>query len=88
MISAKDNLLTDCHPSDVISWKEFMLECEEAINNRDIHSDEISTDDENLAKAERENKKRPNNILDTNSVIKVYEKEWRSTRVCKLQVIF
>jgi hypothetical protein len=88
MISTNDRLLNQCRPSD-LSWDGFMLNCEEAINTPDLHSDEISSDDEALAKEEREAKKRPERIFNTNSVIKVHDKKWRSMRVCKVcEVIF
>ncbi len=67
MMATKDSLLDNCRPSD-ISWDEFMLNCEEAINTADLHSDEISSADETLAKEERDSKKRPERILNTNSV--------------------
>ena len=87
MISTRDKLLDNCCP-DGISWDGFMLNCEEAINNPEVHSDEISTDDEDLAQEERDTNKRPENILNTSSVIKIYEKKWRSTRVCKVARLF
>jgi hypothetical protein len=86
MIATNDSLLEDCRPIDM-SRKAFLLDCEESINITDVHSDEISSDDELLADEERNKKKRPENILKSNSVIKVYEKKWRSRRVCKV-VIF
>ena len=52
-----------------------------------LHSDEWSTDDEGLANEEKMGKKRPERIMQTNSVIKIHEKKWRSTRVCEV-VIF
>ena len=75
MIYTKDKLLTDCHPSNM-SFNEFLEDCEKAVKTPEIHSDEA------LAREERENKKRPEQILNTNSVIKVFKKKWRSTRVC------
>lgn len=86
MISTSDSLLDNCRPSD-ISREEFILNCEQAINTSDLHSDEISSDDEALAQEEKNNNKRPEN-LNANSVIKVHEKPWRSTRVCKLRSYF
>jgi hypothetical protein len=86
MIATNDRLLEDCRPIDM-SRKDFLLDCEESINITDVHSDEISSNDEFLAEEERNKKKRPENILKSNSVIKVYEKKWRSRRVCKV-VIF
>jgi len=63
-------------------FNKFLEDCEKAINTPELHSDECSLDDEALAREERENKKRPEQILNTNSVIKVFKKKWRSTRVC------
>jgi len=52
MILTQDNLLSECHPHN-LSWKEFMKDCEKAVNISEIHSDEWSSDDEELANAER-----------------------------------
>jgi hypothetical protein len=82
MISTKDTLLTACHPSN-ITWNEYIRDCEKAVNTSDLHSDEWSTDDENLAKEENDQNKRPERLAHTNSVIKIRDKKWRSTRVCK-----
>jgi len=87
MVYTKDKLLTDCHPSD-ISFEEFLKDCESAINTSELHSDERSSDDEALAQKERDDKDRPEQILNTNSVIKVYNKQWRSTRVCNVANYF
>ena len=88
MISTKDKLLMECHPSS-ITWDEYMEDCEKAINTPDLHSDEWSTEDEVLANDERNNnKKRPSRIIQTNSVIKIHDKKWRSTRVCKVLTYF
>ena len=73
MIATNDSLLEDCRPIDM-SRKDFLLDCEEAIKLTDVHSDDISSDNEVLAEEERNIKKRPENILKSNSVIKVYEK--------------
>ena len=80
MISTKDKLLVKCHPSDDISWDDYLKDCELAVNNPDLHSDEYSTEDENLAQVERNTGKRPKRNK-SNSVIKVRAKPWRSTRV-------
>lgn len=88
MISTKDKMLEDCHPSDVISWEAYIKDCEKAVNNSELHSDEWSSDDETLAQDERDNQKRADRILNTNSVIKVHDKKWRSTRVCKIVMLF
>lgn len=81
MISTKDRILLKCHPINDISWEDYLKDCELAINTPNLHSDECSTDDEKLAKEEREAKERPERIFNTNSVIKVRAKPWRSTRV-------
>ena len=86
MIATNDSLLEDCRPIDM-SRKDFLLDCKKSINLTDVHSDEISSDNKVLAEEERNMKKWPENILKSNSVIKVYEKKWRSRRVCKV-VIF
>jgi hypothetical protein len=83
MIATKDQLLEQCKPPN-ISWRRYMEHCELAVNVPDLHSDEYSTDDEQLANEERSNKKRPERITRSNSVIKIREKKWRSTRVCKV----
>jgi hypothetical protein len=88
IISTNDGLLNYCRSKDMISWDEYMLDCEEAINSPDLHSDEISSDDEALAQEERNSEKRPENIFNMNSVIKVYDKKWKSTRVCKVAKLF
>lgn len=82
LISTKDKLLVKCYPSDAIPWEEYLKDCEMAVNTSDLHSDEYSTDDEKLAREEREQGKRPERMANTNSVIKVRGKPWRSTRVC------
>ena len=83
MITTKDKILNDCHSSTDISSDEFLKDCEKAVNTSDLHSDEWSSDDEALARDEKEHNKRPARLSNTNSVIKVLEKKWRSTRVRK-----
>ena len=65
-----------------------MKDCEKAINVPDLHSDEWSTEDEMLAGEERNSNKRSVRIKQTNSVIKIHDKKWRSTRVCKVSNLF
>ena len=82
MIFTKDKLLVDCYPSDNVTWEEFMRDCEKAVNTPELHLDECSSDDEDLAQEERNNNKRGERVSKTNSVVKVLDKKWRSTRVC------
>lgn len=81
MISTKNKVLNTCQPPN-ISWDQYMLDCESAVNTSELHSDEWSTDDAGLADEERRKNQRPDNIKATNSVIKIRNKKWRSTRVC------
>ena len=87
MISTKDQLLDKCHPPN-ISWDGFLRDCEEAVNCSGLQSDEWSSDDGVIAGEERKKNKRPERIANNNSVIKIHEKTWRSTRVCKVEKLF
>ena len=83
MISIRDNLLYECHPEN-LTWESYMKDCEKALNTSDLHSDEWSSDDEELAKEERDKKIRSKRLASTNSIIKVYDKKWQSSRLCKV----
>jgi len=87
MIKTNDKLLIECWPKN-ITWNVFTKDCELAVNVPGVHSDEWSTDNDELAKEEIENKKRPERLADSNSVIIVHEKNWRSSRVCKRVKLF
>lgn len=82
MIRTGDKLLEKCRPS-YVTLDKFMKDIEKAVNVSELHSDEWSTEDEGLANDEVEQKKRPERLADSNSVIMVHEKNWRSSRVCK-----
>lgn len=82
MISTKDDVLSECYPHN-LTWKEYMKDCEKAVNTSEVHSDEWSSEDEELARAECGKNKR-SRLTTNNSVIKVYDKVWRSSRVCKI----
>jgi hypothetical protein len=62
MTLTKDKLLTNCHPEGDISWNEFMNDCEMAINTPELHSDECSSNDEDLVQEERDHGQRPERI--------------------------
>ena len=87
MISTKDKVLNECQPSNM-TWVSYMEDCEKAINIPDLHSDKWSTEDEVLANEERNNNNKSVRIKQTNSVIKVHDKKWRSARVCKVLNLF
>jgi hypothetical protein len=86
MIKTKDYVLKECQPSNV-SWERYINECEEAVNTTNLQSDEYSTDDEALATEERNNNKRLERNRTNDSVIKIHQKSWRSSRVCKVTEI-
>ena len=73
MIATSDGVLEQCRPPN-ISWGQYMEHCELVVNVPNLHSDEYSTDDEQLANEERHDNKRPERIMWTNSVIKIREK--------------
>lgn len=85
MISTNDKVLSECQPPGM-TWEDYMEDCEKSINMANLHSDEWSSEDEALANDERSNNERPDRLKQTNSVIKIYDKKWRSTRV-RLEVI-
>ena len=58
-----------------------MEDCNLTVNTVDINSNEYSTEEEELTRKERSDEKRPENIYSTNSVIKICDKLWRSTRL-------
>ena len=87
MILTKNKTLKECCP-EVVVFSDFLIECEMAVNQADLQSDEFSTEDEELANEERKNNQRNSRILNTNSVIKVKEKLWRSNKVSiKLNIL-
>ncbi|CAG8655212.1 15684_t:CDS:2, partial [Dentiscutata heterogama] len=67
-----------------LSWNEYLRDLESAVNDSALQSAEESDTDEELANYERENDERPANIYDTNSVLKVINKPWRSARIACL----
>lgn len=83
MIWANDKTLDECYPEN-ISWDQYLVDLEKAINTSELYSDEWSSSDEELANKEKDNKTRPERLNNSNSVIKIYDKKWRSTRVCNV----
>ncbi|GET54131.1 hypothetical protein GLOIN_2v202159 [Rhizophagus irregularis DAOM 181602=DAOM 197198] len=79
MINTKDKVLNDCKPQE-ITWDEYMKDCEKIVVISELHSDEWSSEDENLANNEKNLEKRPERLDKSNSVIKIHEKKWKSTR--------
>ena len=87
MISTGDKILTGCCPPDIV-YEEYMKNCESAVNTPELHSDEWSSNDEGLANEERSDNKRPERLISTNSVIKIHDKKWQFTKVCKVVKLF
>ncbi|CAG8759392.1 16146_t:CDS:2, partial [Gigaspora margarita] len=79
MIYVNDPVLRNCQPPK-LSWNEYLRDLECAVNDPALQSAEESDTDEELANDERKNDERPANIYDTNIVLKVLNKPWRSTR--------
>src|SRR2546430_9911526 len=67
MIQTKNKILIKYHPSNV-TWDDYVKDCNLAVNTIDINSDEYSTEEEELARKEKSNEKRLENIYSTNSV--------------------
>ncbi|CAB5392204.1 unnamed protein product [Rhizophagus irregularis] len=67
--------------------KEFIKDCKKAVNTSEIHSDEWSSNNEELANAEHSKNARRGQLANTNnnnSVIKIYNKNWQSSRITKI----
>ena len=73
MIFTQDDILNGCRPKNM-TRDEFIRDCEKALNTAEIHSDEWSTEDEDLANEERDNNIRTERLTRTNSVIKIHDK--------------
>ncbi|CAG8490192.1 15011_t:CDS:2 [Dentiscutata erythropus] len=81
MVRIGDPILNECQPP-TLSWEEYLHDLERAVNDPALQSCEESDNDEVLANQERG--ERPTIIRDSNSVIKVYDKPWRSTKIKRL----
>ncbi|GET53946.1 hypothetical protein GLOIN_2v1792113 [Rhizophagus irregularis DAOM 181602=DAOM 197198] len=75
MIDTKDQMLTDLEFSNLIK------DLREIINDSNYHSDEVSETDEEEAQEEKNMKIRPSRNENTNHVLHVYDKKWRSQRL-------
>jgi len=82
MIATTDEILESCRPK-TLTRRQYLQDCERTVNTSELQSDEWSTEDEDLANNERNDNKKPYQLKDSNSVIKVKAKIWRSTRVSK-----
>ncbi|POG73885.1 hypothetical protein GLOIN_2v1772065 [Rhizophagus irregularis DAOM 181602=DAOM 197198] len=70
MISTQDKLLTECQLRN-LKWEEFIKDCIKMTNTSDIHSDEWSTEDEELANKERSKNTRSGRLINNNSIQKI-----------------
>lgn len=79
MLSRRDQKLTDLQPS--IPWDDWIEGLEAIINDSSYHSDEISESDEEKVQEEKNRNIRPSRNENSNHVIHVYDKQWRSSKV-------
>ncbi|CAB4414672.1 unnamed protein product [Rhizophagus irregularis] len=82
MISTRDK----CQSRN-LKWEEFIKDCIKVTNTSDIHSDKWSIEDEELVNKERSKNTRSGRLINNNSVIKIYDKKWRSSEVCKVVML-
>lgn len=79
MIKIKDQKLVDSQPS--VPWDDWVEELEAIINDSNYHSDEISESDTEKVQEEKDQNIRSLRNENSNHVIHVYDKKWRSNRV-------
>ncbi|GBC51294.2 probable serine/threonine-protein kinase clkA [Rhizophagus irregularis DAOM 181602=DAOM 197198] len=79
MLSRRDQKLTDLQPS--IPWDDWIEGLEAIINDSSYHSDEISESDEEKVQEEKNRNIRPSRNKNSNHVIHVYDKQWRSSKI-------
>lgn len=79
MINIKDQKLTELQPS--IPWDNWIESLEAIINDSGYHSDEISETDTEKVQEEKNRNIRPSRNENSNHVLHVYDKQWRSSRV-------
>ena len=80
MVKIKDQILVDLQPSP-IPWNNWIENLEEVINNSGYHSDEVSESDTEKVQEENNERIRPSRLENSNHVLHVYDKQWRSSRV-------
>ena len=82
MLAIKDSMLTDLQLS--MKWNDWIEDLKKIIDDSNYHSDEISESDDEKAQDEKDNMIRSTRKEDSNHVLHVYDKPWRSSRVNKI----
>ncbi|PKC55086.1 hypothetical protein RhiirA1_476194 [Rhizophagus irregularis] len=77
MVNIKDQKLVDLQPS--VPWDDWVEGLEAIIDNSGYHSDEISESDTEKVQEEKNRNIRPLCNENTNHVLHVYDKRWRSS---------
>ena len=79
MLAIEDSILIDLQPS--MEWDNWIGDIKRVIDDSNYHSDEISESDVEKVQDEKDNMIRPTHKEDSNHVLHVYDKPWRSSRV-------
>jgi hypothetical protein len=85
MIGIEDQMLTDLQPP--IAWNNWIEGLERIISNSNYYSDEVSESDTEKVQEEKNKNIRPPRKENSNHVLHVYDKQWRSSRVNKIYKI-
>jgi len=80
MVKINDQMLVDLQPSSM-PWNNWIEDLEEVINNSGYHSDEVSESDTEKVQEEKDENIRPPRKENSDHVLHVYDKQWRSNRV-------
>jgi hypothetical protein len=80
MLTTGDSILTDLQPP--MKWDEWVDDISKVIEDSNYHLDEVSESDEEKAKSEKDDMIRTARKEDSNHVLHVYDKSWRSRKVC------
>lgn len=80
MLTIGDSILTDLQSS--IEWDEWVEVIRKIIEDSNYHSDEVSESDEEKAQDEKDAMVYPTRKEDSNHVLHVYDKPWKSSKVC------
>ncbi|CAB4417851.1 unnamed protein product [Rhizophagus irregularis] len=83
MLTIRDSILTDLQPSSM-EWDEWVEDIRKVIEDSNYHSDEVSESDDEKAQNEKDDMIRPAQKEDSNHVLHVYDKPWRSSKARRL----
>ncbi|GBB87607.1 hypothetical protein RclHR1_14080004 [Rhizophagus clarus] len=83
MIFMQNSILDDCRTENM-TREVFIKDCEKAVNTAEVHLNEWSIEDKVLINEEHNDNIRSGKLISTNSVIKIHNKEWRSSKVKRI----